>query len=167
MEDPDFGGVDGPVVSLACSTGKSGRVEVVGSWRQRRNGSRSHRHHQWKAEDLRDRGSGCRLDQPHRAPLTMRALIECWILFLVQRVVTVMLVSALRFGNVQQLSNLRELLLAVCVCKEPVVANPHKAARQDMHHETSHELIGRKSEPALAVPVAIVLVTERDLTSVD
>lgn len=54
-------------------------------------------------QNLRDRWSTCRLDEPHRALLTVSASIDLRLLFLVRRFVLVgdLLLGALLIGNIQ------------------------------------------------------------------
>jgi hypothetical protein len=99
-EDLDFRGIDGPVATLACSLGKWGEMESVWNAFQRRSLSWSHRYHQWKPEYLWDRRSRCRRDECHRALLTVRALIEFRLLFLLQ-IGNLFVRDLFLFGNIQ------------------------------------------------------------------
>ncbi len=67
----------------------------------------------------------------------------------------------------QKLATLRELLIAVPVAQQSVVADPLQAEGQNVQQEAADKLVRLESHGLLGVVVAVVLPAESDLSIID
>ena len=72
-----------------------------------------------------------------------------------------------RCRHTEKLAATRELLCAMAIAQEPIVADAMKAFGQDVQQEAADELVGGDGHDLLPIVVAIVLPGEADLAVLD
>ena len=89
--------------------------------------------------------------------------------FLAAEAVVLLLLMLLRLGSrhAEKFAATRELLCAMAIAEEPIIADAMKAFGQDEQQEAADELIGGYGHDLLPIVVAIVLPSEADLAVLD
>jgi hypothetical protein len=70
-------------------------------------------------------------------------------------------------SHAQQLPAMLQLLFAVSIAQEPVIANAVESTRENVEKESADELLGRESHALLLIVVAVIAPVELNLPILD